>query len=395
MARLTRFLDDTGLPEEWTTLRPPEAGALGVIKTRAKIPELEFAHAQLTRFAWIRHGIEEALIRNETKVGVYVSTDSGPTYGTLRFHLSTPVLPEDVPYAAADKQYYNDFSFLGTAEKMDCPTWDLPAGAPNTGGSCPGATAAQSTTQSVADYAQKNNGRFKFPVIGQEAMPLREWERPGNLLRNTICMSCYAVEGRYPTLSVQIREVVAYWWTRQMIENDPETWIKTMVRAIAAAEFPDTREQFGILPFRIHSAGDFFSPAYAAAWIEVANRVHEQVDPQISFWAPTRTWVTGFGWPELAKKIKYDNMIIRPSAYSIGDYSPGPLYPGGPQGSTSTVLEEIQAALQARKFAWDCPVYEGEKNKKTCSDAPNRATGKIGCRACWVKPNLSINYTTH
>jgi hypothetical protein len=395
MAHIARFLGDEGLPKDWTSLKTDAPGGLGAVKKMSDIAPLEFAHANLTRFAWIRKGIEQALAEAGTQVRIVVS-ESTADWGQLRFELSPAFETAWVPYAPSGGQdRYTTLTLINEVGKMQCPTWDLPAGSINSGGACPGANMGQT----IASSALSDRGTIALPVLPPKA---RAGDKaPGTNLRNAICMSCYATEGRYPMLNVQLGEVVRYWWTRNMLAaGRAEEWITTMLRGIAACDFPDTRfpspvSERGMLPFRIHSSGDFYSPEYAAAWIELCNRVYEQVDKKIVFWAPTRSWAAGgFDWKQLMSKLKHRNLVVRASGYSIGDYAPGPLYPGGAVGSTSLVQEDNAGQGRDARYDWDCPAYTGE-GKTTCSDSINPEDGKPGCRACWVKPDKRINYTTH
>jgi intein/homing endonuclease len=242
--------------------------------------------------------------------------------------------------------------------------------------------------------------------------------------------NCYATEGRYPTSRVQVGEIIRYWWSKMLMETDEgvEQWVTTMVRAIAALDIPRTRD--GIRPIRIHSSGDFFSFTYAAAWIEVANRVWDleiemgRTHPEIRFWAPTRTWAArGWvgKWDQLAEQLHQPNLIVRPSSYHVDDEAPGALTDGWPVGATSVIndhnrgmrpdmvkhLHDRFAQIEAERhrgepddtrFDWTCQTYAVDKKgtdlTRSCHDAPG-PDGKMGCRACWNRPDLRINYTTH
>lgn len=241
--------------------------------------------------------------------------------------------------------------------------------------------------------------------------------------------NCYALEGNYPSPHVQVGELLRYWWSRSMLaEGKGEEWVETMVHAIAALNIPRSRQ--GIRPIRVHSSGDFFSPNYAAAWMEVANRVwdlevaHGRSSPEIRFWAPTRTWAAGFDWSKISARLAQPNMIVRPSAYHVDDTAPGPLVPGWAAGTTSiinrnnggmapeftNVLKGNFAKVEAgrtrgpeghdARFDWSCQTYaidihaKGKDLSHSCEDAI-APDGKIGCRMCWTHPQLRVNYTTH
>ncbi len=99
---------------------------------------------------------------------------------------------------------------------------------------------------------------------------------------------------------------------------------------------------------------------------------------------------------------------MRPSGYNFGDWAPGPLVPGNAKGTTSlydinaNVPAFLKSRVDASKVAlpgaaepradFNCQVYGAEKPSCLASQAPD---GKIGCRACWVHPELSISYSAH
>jgi hypothetical protein len=327
------------------------------------------------------------------------------------------------------------FGLIGEAGKMGCPTWDLPAGSPVVDGSCVGATYGQSTVP--AEIRRKNEKAVGHPVR----------------LREALCQLCYAEGGNYSTFGTQLRELLVYWWTREMIESGrAEEWVDVMVEAIRRSPFPvereiDPRTQRPILPMRVHSSGDFFSHAYTAAWIEIVNRL-----PEVMFWAPTRTWAAGRGWLEFwldAKaRILHDNFILRPSSYhtddpaigskrrmiscETGNDSPEPrtvmrpetpwekpeAYPFTAEGTTAIYkfndknwqrveadgngIDPAQLIHDIRlngsrdpRYDWSCAAYAAVDEAKTCQHAVAPDDGLIGCRACWLTPNLRDSYTAN
>jgi hypothetical protein len=180
---------------------------------------------------------------------------------------------------------------------------------------------------------------------------------------------------------------------------------------------PRTGEQ--VRPVRIHSSGDFYSPRYAQAWIDVANRHHD-----IVFWAPTRTWAAA-GWVEhwrkLLPKVKHGNFVVRPSAYHTGDIAPNEnnhpwpgsypfqitmaTHPDDPPshrhkvtpvaGTTSIYAFDDRRAPADGRYDWGCRAYAVLKDAKDCRHAAAPDGSDSGCRACWLRPDLRINYTTH
>lgn len=438
MSAITPFLDRTQRTEGEGTPAgqcpvpggplPTLGGLFGDFGVVREAPALEASHAELTRTVWIRRGLEEELLTGLRGGEREFWIESDCKTGELFFHLS-PAMQKDILPWYVGVGDVDRFSFFGSNGKMKCPTWDLPAGSPHIGGSCPGATAGQTVVEPEKRTAVMGEGG-RLPVVTPgmgEAQRVNE--------RTALCQQCYALEGNYPSPHVQVGEILRYWWSRDMLSSGRAgEWVNTMVRAVGALNIPLTRQ--GIRPIRVHSAGDFFSPAYAAAWMEVANRVWEleqgrgRREPEIRFWAPTRAWaVRGFDWPGIASRLRYPNMIVRPSSYHVDDPAPGALAPRWPKGATSVIndhnrgmvpeLEQRLASSEAgririretyehnrgegaggdERFDWDCQTYAikmkgGGDLAPSCEDA-TAPDGQRGCRACWTFPGLRINYTTH
>lgn len=80
---------------------------------------------------------------------------------------------------------------------------------------------------------------------------------------------------------------------------------------------------------RIHDGGDFFSPAYAAAWNNTVRNL-----PQITFWAYTRSWSVPSINAELVELASASNMKLWISAdrdnylSAIAHYRANPEYAG-------------------------------------------------------------------
>lgn len=232
--------------------------------------------------------------------------------------------------------------------------------------------------------------------------------------------NCYATGNNYQMASNLTAMTLRYWWVRQCLRTgNSELLVDTIVRSLAVMRF-DARDmkRWGIKPVRIHSSGDFFSLEYLRAWVEVANRV-AQLDPTVSFWAPTRIWANGQGDAAagVLRELRQPNLVIRASAYSVGDPSPGPLGGatvgrdhGAAQGSTSCYEphKKLNPGEMARakgsvrrpgsshdaRYDFDCSVYQSDEPSCLAASKNPTDTGK-GCRACWKRPDLSINYTTH
>lgn len=343
------------------------------------LPPLERSHAELTRTVWIRRSLED-LLKDRT-VKVQEAKD-----GRLEFVLDEPLnLGRDLPWMPGVRDEFSRVSMIGEAAKMACPTWDLPAGSPVVGGACVGASAGQSV---VPESVRK-----KFlPVIKEQGR-----------LEEAVCESCYATGGNYASPHVQAGEIVRYWWSADLTRRDKPQWVETVVRAIRAEKFPvermkDPRTGKPVLPFRIHSSGDFFDHAYASAWIDVCNEI-----PEIMFWAPSRTWAAR-GWPDFWRKelarLKHGNLALRPSGYYFNGPAPSPKdvpWPGAwvegmAMGTCSIVKDEVQKNDQ--RFDWQCQTYAIQDDAHSCFNA-KAPDGKIGCRACWLRPDLRVMYAAH
>lgn len=357
---------------------------------RTCIPDLASTHNGLTRMLWIRRSLEDILATRAFYVtdGVSLGKAAGDR-ARLYLVIDPPILQDEISWMLAGRDV-GDVALVGEAGKMACPTWDLPAGSMLTGGSCPGALAGQSIVP--ADIRRKGEAKLKEPIR----------------LRETICQICYAEGGNYQYPDIQVGELVRYWWCRTMLESGREDeMVDTMVRGLEGELFPeepmtDPRTGEPVLPVRIHSSGDFFSVAYARAWIKVANAL-----PQCSFWAPTRTWASpGWmdHWRKLIPMIKHDNLAIRPSAFHTGDPTPSPeqfpwegdyVFPVA--GSTTLYAfdnagDENGHSIDPR-YDWNCQTY-AVNGSKDCRNALN-PEGNIGCRACWLRGDLRVNYTAH
>lgn len=299
-------------------------------------------------------------------------------------------------------------------------------------------------TELVAAHERKGEAVLRFPyavsieeqLVEEPVYDLVDVGEEHQFVANGISAHncCYASGGNYPSPHVQAGEMVKFWWIATCMKSEAgrEEFIATMVEAVLAENRKPTRH--GIRPFRIHSSGDFFSPTYFDAWCEIARRV-EKLDPSVRFWAPTRVWgQRHFDWGQL-RGMK--NLVVRPSAYHVGDFAPEELVEGQARGTTaiyhsdnegmgaererlawSQLPETKRAALRShfervrvrkglgvgigadRRFDWNCQAYavaadaKGQDLAKSCTNAVG-PDGKVGCRACWLNRALRICYTVH
>jgi len=287
---------------------------------------------------------------------------------------------------------------LGWTSKMQTPSFSIPAGARQMGGSCPGARAGQSI---VPDAERNKAARALLPVLKAKKVNLAE----------CICEFCYAEGGQYSTSSVTWGQMMRYAWATKALQTDLGgepmgdrplsecAFVQVMIDAIDRTDFELNKQPAhlgGQRFFRIHDSGDMFSLRYLRAWKEVANHFAPgNHDNPITFWAPTRLWALGTDMVKEINRINVgpDNLVLRPSAYHINQHGPERLGPGW--ASPSVVFDhDSQKRAESRVYDWNCKAYETESTKVTCVDSEN-SEGKTGCRDCWLHPENRINYTLH
>jgi Gene product 88 len=383
------------------------------------VEALAQSHHGLLQLVWARQAVEDMLagrtfrVQNGTIDGkdprsIYIVVEGGIGGGPAWNPTTNPGL--------------SNFSLLSWTSKMNCPSWSIPAGAPQIGGTCPGAVGGQSIVPLEALRAgQRNVQRVIGGAVRVDA---------------AICEQCYATGGQYSTSNVQYSQVLRHLWARQAIDQiNPATgrtmFVDTMSAAITTADFKlnggspsaEDPEKLKLPPertgrrfFRIHDSGDFFSAAYLAQWKIVADAF-----PDITFWAPSRIWATSWGVEAVNDINRHPtNFVIRPSAYHIGQAPPIDLGPGWAGGTTvipkaenegmtperEAMVREAESRLGLAKpdvrkpggpdprYTWDCRAYAQKKGNHTCRNAIS-PTGEQGCRACWIFPNEIVNYTLH
>jgi hypothetical protein len=254
------------------------------------VPDAAITHQKLLDFAWIRATAEE-LITHDRSFEIRVDR-----HGKLYLHIDPAIDQNVIPWWLIPGGPLERINLFGRPEKMVCPTFDLPTGHPHLGGSCPAAGMCQTTTPIDVRLDMEEKAR-RAGVILRPSGPTAHVGGDEVHVLETICSQCYAQGGRFSNTNMQIRMAARYLWTRQMMQSEEgqNLWVEIMVRALASEEFGgentiDPRTGNPILPVRMHSSGDFFSPKYAQSWIMVANQY-----PQLTFWAPTRTWASP-GW---------------------------------------------------------------------------------------------------
>lgn len=378
------------------------------------------SHTMLTKFAWLR-----TLLERELQSRTYRLVNEN---GKYVFVVSPGFAQNTLPWAPFPADNFSRFSLWSEENaKMACPSFALPAGGVLTGGTCPGADAGQTITpvnqRTARLEAQPDGWHLKVvaPGLGIKP-PVREGL--------AICQSCYATGGNFAYANNQMAEIIRYWWLRKHLQAGNEALlVKTFVESIGFLKFKKSftykqkngapltfKERHDIDPIRLHDSGDFFSQKYAEMWCKVADELATRA-PNIVIWAPTRTWAQG-GWNEFwsqrlpmlrsVQMGRRPNLVVRPSAYNFGDAAPGPLGQGNAMGTTSLYVQgsKVSPELKNRTDAtvvgltkgaetrcdFNCGVYGAEETSCVASKAPD---GKVGCRACWIHPELRVQYSAH
>jgi len=300
--------------------------------------------------------------------------------------------------------------FFPTNGKMIAPTWSISPGPAQFGGTCLVADAMFHLTdvpylsdgRIVHARITPNQAQHKLDLIGQDGDP-EDW----------ICNDCYALKGQYFFVSKIIKWIaVRLWMERAGMSNFAVSFID-MIR-YNQSRLLRVLDRKGMGPkklakssvahpnyFRIHDAGDFFSPAYYAAWCEIAAAC-----PDIHFWAATRAWAI----PSLAKQFaaipRPKNLIVRPSELFKGE---PPRKHDWPKAAATGVgwsrkkVEKGQKPDTQARGAIECPVARSPQ--KTCQTSgglveyngrlPRGCAWPSGCRACWDSPQTPIIYREH
>ncbi len=382
------------------------SGILGGLSGVRETPRsLEAMHKGLTGSHWVRSALgwymQKVKIRHEW---------SGDTL-LLRVvdapmkDAEGPYIPRNaVPWYQMPKPVRGAKVWSHTNGKMDCPVFDLPAGAKSAGGSCPGADEGQSI---VAERHGTLRGTDD-PAALLRDVPLNQQVD----LRTTICMACYAETGPIAYTSNQLSQLMRHIWSAGMINSHYDAFVDVLATSLLKMDeslFGGACAPGAILPIRLHGGGDFYSEKYARAWIDVANTVAASGSKgaRMRFWAPTRTWATK-GWTELWRtrllpRLRQPNFVVRPSSFHFDNPAPGPFLPGSGEGSTSMFLRNKKEEMDRKNFHaqgdekkffdWQCPAYS-LKEAKSCTESPN-PMGRKHCRACWIRPDLRINYPAH
>jgi hypothetical protein len=310
-----------------------------VCKTDAQV--LAETHQQLAFTMYVRQAAAKVLSRPGRTLQPAMD---GKTAVLL---INPPITPDETPPWSPLSQTLGAVEILANVEKMKCPSFSLPAGTAYFGGSCPGAKAGMTVEPEAVLRGVPSIRKHIVRLTGfPENASTDKW------YSMAICQYCYAIKGNYGYFSKQVAQVALMRWTEAAVKD--RTFVPTMIRAIEDSPHHanDPRDRRHLEPFgykrvfRLHDAGDFYSPAYVAAWKEIADhfRIGGRGTPTL-FWAPSRLWAAGTGggreWlsvfakydPVTRKEYQINNMVIRPSAFHSNTKAPLPVA-GEVAGST-------------------------------------------------------------
>lgn len=307
---------------------------------------------------------------------------------------------------------------LSETTKMGCYSFNLPAGPTEQGGTCP--ASALGFLYLPPDVQKQKQKAMR----GRHAIDERKFT----------CSGCYALKNSYGNPSQVMGQSVKYEITRLWLARGE--FVPNMVQFIRAAQVHSMRRRAKLprdkhwaVPhpnyFRIHDAGDFYTPEYVRAWFDICSAL-----PEVSFWAPTRMWaMVGMASTEFQKGLPF-NLALRPSALHFRE-GPPPVSAAGSRAASvaGTVMPGLAAGsgsgVNPPVGAWDCPamlhptlgggakVTRSKKGKEKLSEgACARAHGPNsplrggfdpeddpalggGCRACWRNRGLQIYYHEH
>lgn len=366
MAAVLPHLEQQGVGREWSS--GSRLAGFGEARRFTGPPPDALArhHAELTQLGYVRETVFDRL--SEISYEVCAGDREGRDTRNVYLVLSEPIGTAPLWNPPGDGKA-SQFKLLSWTSKMGCPSFSLPAGAPQLGGSCPGAVAGQST---VPLEARRAGARRVLEVVREEVD-----------LQRAICETCYAAGGRYATSLVQYAQALNFAWATQAVRDG--SFVEIMAYAVDHADYllgggerqgnAYLREGTGERFFRIHDSGDFFDVRYLEAWRAVADEL-----PDVTFWAPTRIWATGWGVDAVNRindpERHPPNLIIRPSAYMVGSDPPRYLGPGWAQGTVVAPKDEPvgRASSAARIGCLTEPVHAGTRSPPTAA----LAAGPVG-----------------
>ena len=323
-----------------------------------------------------------------------------------------PSLPLEGVYATGGKFQINKAALFTSTSKMPGPSFAIPAGPPDFGGTCPASALGEDKAASMATLTEQvransptkgkprrvDDSAFTF-ASGQSFKKLPVLQGPAAAKKNAyspgvdpaayypdpafVCRSCYALNGNYNYPSKQVNDMLHLAWVKQELKlGGAERLGHALAFAIQHVNL--TRPE-GFQPyFRIHDAGDFYTPEYLEAWVVCASMM-----THMRFWAPTRQWVFAKWVPLLRsaeERVRAAGgwLTIRASVLRIGD--PVPMLPGLSAGSGVSADDPC---------AWVCPVYNLVVPQPDGSMAEASSCMEANCTMCWDQPAIPVSYGAH
>ena len=168
---------------------------------------------------------------------------------------------------------------------------------------------------------------------------------------NTVCSKCYWLRIQKFRKNVDKASIENYDKTKYYIENDPDVWIKSMVKQISGQKY-----------HRWFGGGDLINSKMLDCIVEVAK-----LTPDTKHWIPTKE----VNLIRAYKKKMPTNVVVRVSSPNIEQK------PLAGFKHTSMVVKDTN-----NKVGHLCPSLE---QGNSCGD----------CRACWDKTVKNITYIYH
>jgi hypothetical protein len=370
---------------------------------------------------------------------------SQPIYGVDPFTLENWGIHTDSKGREKSQKIPNRISvnLFSATDKMSCPSWSLPSGPPNEGGTCWSARMEQRNLWNDRGrdpnlyvcsgcYAVAANYIYWTTVTSQAAR--LHWMRKlfesgqSDVFVDAMTLAIKTVARKTVKLSSTTKRKVlelGVWKTRTIcvpfrgrgmrktalkpipaptLQNHFD-WFKFRVEAGKLKDYDIVRSENEQNPnlsyekahadiagfFRIHDAGDLAITSKEQSWIEVLL-AWEQIAkrfPNVIFWIPTRMWpFKNTKEAMVAITSRTDNLIIRPS--NLHCDAPAPVIPGLPAGTTveqrlkGIFVEQDDAGRPTRH----CPAYPfGISDSQSCLEH--------FCRWCWDDPWTPVAYSKH
>lgn len=304
------------------------------------------------------------------------------------------------------------------ANKMPCPSFSLPSGPHDQGGSCVVSNDGLGDRNFVCNHCYASNGNYIHDESIFSLMARREWiltslerDPSGNSIAKDLISAIRSFAEKIPihggAFESERDKSELGVWKRGRIQaldrfprrNRPDLW--TPLREVELApwtKYSTSTDVFARMRpppmegeitgfFRLHDSGDFSvgttaqSVAYLDAWAQVAHEF-----PHVLFWAPTRLWIRETFLKKL-KEVKKTakNILFRPSAAYL--FEPAPMIPGLSAGTTITRMikgEYLPTSDSNGKPTYLCPVIPHGGYPESCNEA--------NCRTCWARPNVPVTF---